>query len=164
MLPSRHVAFVLTVAVSLAASDGAAQLVSESVLSGRVRVGGEPLARGTVVVHQVNDLTQGEVDSTRVADDGSFAIRQGKWKLALCHGSGGWSPPWPGRFDINELPPEQLYDLESDIGESRNVASRFPEIVARLTDLLERYVENGRSTPGEAQKNARRVVLRKQGL
>jgi arylsulfatase A-like enzyme len=95
---------------------------------------------------------------------GSFAIRQGKWKLALCQGSGGWSPPWPGRFDINELPPEQLYDLESDIGESRNVAGRFPEIVARLTDLLERYVENGRSTPGEAQKNARRVVLRKQGL
>lgn len=25
--------------------------------------------------------------------NGSFAIRQGKWKLVLCADSGGWSPP-----------------------------------------------------------------------
>ena len=27
--------------------------------------------------------------------NGSFAIRRGKWKLALCPGSGGWSAPKP---------------------------------------------------------------------
>ena len=28
--------------------------------------------------------------------NGSFAIRQGKWKLELCADSGGWSDPKPG--------------------------------------------------------------------
>src|SRR5262249_27302358 len=34
--------------------------------------------------------------------DGSFAIRQGKWKLELCPGSGGWSRPRPGRDDASK--------------------------------------------------------------
>ena len=29
--------------------------------------------------------------------NGSFAIRKGKWKLALCPGSGGWSEPKPNK-------------------------------------------------------------------
>ena len=31
---------------------------------------------------------------------------------------------------------------------------KHPEIVARLTKLLEKYVADGRSTPGAPQKNA----------
>ncbi len=86
--------------------------------------------------------------------DGSFAIRQGRWKLALCPGSGGWSAPRPGRDDTGHLPPVQLFDLEADIGERRNVQREHPEIVERLTRLLERFVAEGRSTPGPAQANA----------
>ena len=51
------------------------------------------------------------------------------------------------------LPPIQLYNLASDIGETRNVQAEHPEVVARLTKLLEKYVADGRSTPGATQKN-----------
>jgi len=75
--------------------------------------------------------------------NGSFAIRQGKWKLVLCPDSGGWSNPKPGAAE--GLPPVQLYDLERDVGETDNVQSEHPEIVERLTELLEQYRQDGRS-------------------
>ena len=93
--------------------------------------------------------------------NGSFAIRQGKWKLELCAGSGGWSAPRPGSPAEKGLPPDQLYDLSADLGEQRNVAAEHPEIVERLTKLLESYVANGRSTPGAPQANTGRVQIRK---
>jgi arylsulfatase A-like enzyme len=91
--------------------------------------------------------------------NGSFAIRQGKWKLELCPGSGGWSPPRPGRDDVSKLPPIQLYDLKQDVGEKVNVQDKHPEVVARLTKVLEKYVADGRSTPGAAQKNTGAVDI-----
>lgn len=78
--------------------------------------------------------------------EGKFAIRQGQWKLCLCAGSGGWS-----KGGGTESP--QLYDMMADPGESKNQAVAMPEVVARLTELLERYVANGRSTPGAKQAN-----------
>jgi arylsulfatase A-like enzyme len=86
--------------------------------------------------------------------NGSFAIRQGNWKLALCPGSGGWSAPRPGRDDTSHLPPVQLFDLKADFGERQNVQHEHPEVVQRLTRLLERFVADGRSTPGPTQANA----------
>lgn len=84
--------------------------------------------------------------------DGSFAIRQGRWKLELCPGSGGWSWPRPGK-ECEGLPPVQLYDLTADVGERRNVQDRHPAEVRRLTELLAKYVRDGRSTPGAPQSN-----------
>jgi len=84
--------------------------------------------------------------------DGSFSIRQGRWKLEMCPGSGGWSPPRPGA-ECEGLPPVQLYDLEADVGERRNVQDAHPEVVARLQELLSRYIAQGRSTPGQPQPN-----------
>ena len=95
--------------------------------------------------------------------DGSFAIRQGRWKLALCPGSGGWSAPRPGRDDTSHLPPVQLFDLPSDIGERHNVQHEHPEVVARLTGLLERYIADGRSTPGPPRANAVEVKFHATG-
>ncbi len=85
--------------------------------------------------------------------NGSFAIRQGNWKLELCPGSGGWSVPRPGRDGSDTLPAVQLYDLAADIAEQHNVQSQHPDVVARLTQLLEKYVAEGRSTPGAPQAN-----------
>ena len=85
--------------------------------------------------------------------NGSFSIRQGKWKLELCPGSGGWSPPRPGSKEAKQLPPVQLYDLSTDIGETTNVQNKHPDIVKRLTALLQDYVDRGRSTPGTPQEN-----------
>jgi arylsulfatase A-like enzyme len=93
--------------------------------------------------------------------NGSFAIRQGDWKLALCPDSGGWSAPRPATKAAAGLPAIQLYNLASDPGERRNVQDQHPDVVARLTRLLERYVADGRSTPGRPRKNDGSVVLRK---
>lgn len=85
--------------------------------------------------------------------NGSFSIRQGRWKLELCPGSGGWSYPAPGKDDMTGLPPMQLYDLNDDIGERRNRLEEEPEVAEQLKALLTRYIRNGRSTPGEPQPN-----------
>jgi arylsulfatase A len=84
--------------------------------------------------------------------NGSFSIRKGKWKLEMCAGSGGWSYPRPGE-ECEGLPPIQLYDLETDIGEKQNVHDKHPDVVEELKALLTQYVENGRSTPGAKQGN-----------
>jgi arylsulfatase A len=39
----------------------------------------------------------------------------------------------------------QLYDLEDDIAETKNVQEKYPEIVKELTSLLETYKRDGRS-------------------
>lgn len=93
--------------------------------------------------------------------NGSFAIRQGSLKLALCPGSGGWSAPRPGRDDTSKLPAVQLYDLSSDIGEQHNLQATRRQDVQMLTALLEKYVTQGRSTPGAPQQNTVAVEIRK---
>jgi len=94
--------------------------------------------------------------------DGCFAIRQGNWKLELCPGSGGWSEPKPGSAQEKGLPPVQLYDLSTERGEQQNLQAEHPEVVARLTRLLEKYVADGRSTPGRPQPNDVPISLLKQ--
>jgi len=84
---------------------------------------------------------------------GYFAIREGAWKLALCPGSGGWSDPRPGKEPAGS-PPIQLFNLDDDLGETKNLQAEHPEIVAKLTTKLETLVANGRSTPGANQANA----------
>lgn len=86
--------------------------------------------------------------------NGSFAVRQANWKLELCRDSGGWSEPRPGTPKAAGLPSVQLFDLGQDIGEQNNLQDKHPDVVARLTKLLEKYVADGRSTPGAPQQNA----------
>jgi len=88
--------------------------------------------------------------------NGSFAIRSGKWKLALCKGSGGWSKPKPGKSP-KDAPAVQLFNLEDDLTEKKNLALEMPEKVKELTDLLKKYVKDGRSTPGYPQLNDGKV-------
>lgn len=64
--------------------------------------------------------------------EGRFALRDGRWKLALCAGSGGWSK---GKEDN-----PQLYDLAADPGETRNLAQAHPDEVRRLRASLEAIV------------------------
>jgi arylsulfatase A-like enzyme len=92
---------------------------------------------------------------------GRFSIRQGRWKLELCPGSGGWSPPRDPQAVKQGLPSIQLYDMELDVGEQHNVQAENPEVVKNLTTILERYVAQGRSTPGTPQKNDVPVDIRK---
>ncbi|WP_250847179.1 sulfatase family protein [Aquisphaera insulae] len=99
---------------------------------------GNGAARTSIVHHSIN---------------GSFAIREGSWKLIFCPDSGGWSPPRPGSDEAKGLPPVQLYDLSKDRAERRNLQAEHPEIVARLTRQIEQFIADGRSTPGAPQHN-----------
>ncbi len=55
---------------------------------------------------------------------GQVAIRKGKWKAV--------------KMDLRKNPdaPLQLYNLEEDIGESRDLASRYPRLAAELEELM----------------------------
>lgn len=66
---------------------------------------------------------------------GDLAIRQGPWKLIFFK---------DGR--------RELYNLVDDLSEQHQ-RSDNPEMAAKLTALLERYIAEGRSTPGLPQEN-----------
>lgn len=91
-----------------------------------------PAARTNLIHHSIN---------------GSFAIREGPWKLLLCPDSGGWSEPRPGSPEAKALPSLQLYHLEKDLGETENLQATHPEVVGRLSALWK--AQTGRSAlPG----------------
>ncbi len=75
---------------------------------------------------------------------GEFAIRQDRWKLVTCRGSGGWS------LKEDEVPadapPMQLYDMAADPGEQSNLYHENPGVVEELLDMLNRYRSGDRST------------------
>ncbi|SMP43607.1 Arylsulfatase A [Neorhodopirellula lusitana] len=90
--------------------------------------------------------------------DGHFAYRQGKWKLCLAKGSGGWSAPKEADVPA-DAPKAQLYDLDQDPGETTNLYTRHPEIAERLLKQLEADVMGGRSTEGSPSKNDAEIDL-----
>jgi arylsulfatase A len=84
--------------------------------------------------------------------DGKFAIREGKWKLVLCPGSGGWTLN-DAKAAEEGKPLVQLYNIEADPGEKLNLCSKYPEKVTDMVELLEKLVSQGRSTPDKKQEN-----------
>ncbi len=81
-----------------------------------------------------------------------LSIRRGQWKYLDHKGSGG------NRYDRGNLKryaladtapdaPGQLYNLQTDPGETKNLYFKHPEIVSELKQQLEEYKEAGRSAP-----------------
>jgi len=120
-----------------------ATMAEDSVSFLPVLRGDKPAVRQGIVSQSIN---------------GSFAIRDGQWKLLLSAGSAGWSSPKPGPEEAG-LPPVQLYDLSQDPGERKNLQAEFPERVASMKAELEKLIARGRSTPGDALKNDVEVQL-----
>jgi len=85
--------------------------------------------------------------------DGSFSIREGKWKLVLCAGSGGWSYPRPRKDDVSQMPKYQLFNLKKDPSEEKNLFLSKQKKAKEMKALLIEIIQNGRSTSGLAQKN-----------
>ncbi len=83
---------------------------------------------------------------------GHFAYREGKWKLLLARGSGGWTAPTEKKAP-DSFPDAQLYDLDADPGETTNLAASHPEVAGRLLKQLENDVRQGRSTAGPDLEN-----------
>jgi arylsulfatase A-like enzyme len=78
--------------------------------------------------------------------DGMFSIRQREWKLVVGRGSGGFSQP--RRIETKPGDVEgQLYNISLDPQEENNVYDSYPDIVARLAALLEKYKDHGHSRP-----------------
>jgi arylsulfatase A len=67
---------------------------------------------------------------------GDLALRQGRWKLIFKKGGN-----------------RELYDLDSDLSETKDVLTANSEVAAEMTVLMQDYINKGRSTPGAAQKN-----------
>ena len=67
----------------------------------------------------------------------SEAIREGPWKLIPHLGSGGFSKPRRIK-PVKGGPRGQLYNLADDPSETKNLWSEKPDVVRRLTALLER--------------------------
>lgn len=67
---------------------------------------------------------------------GAFAIRNGPWKLIAHRGSGGFT--FPRELDPKKVggPLGQLYHLENDPSETRNVWNDHPAVVKELSELL----------------------------
>lgn len=80
-----------------------------------------------------------------------LAIRRGNWKYLAHKGSGGNRYEGNRHLDKYKLPntaPDaegQLYDLETDPGETKNLYFEKPEIVAELKKLLAATLASGRS-------------------
>ncbi|MEY4484846.1 MAG: hypothetical protein RL693_2298 [Verrucomicrobiota bacterium] len=67
---------------------------------------------------------------------GDHAIRQGPWKLIfLADGK------------------RELYNLQTDLSETKDVLAENAEVATKLTALMQRSIAEGRSTAGVAQKN-----------
>ena len=97
---------------------------------------------------------------------GHFAIRQDNYKLIMCPGSGGWTTPKPTAALWKKLEKEgqqtvQLYDMTQDLGEQHNLAASMPSRVKRMRALLQRQVDDGRTTPGPKQTNDAPVKIDK---
>lgn len=80
--------------------------------------------------------------------DGSFAIRQGPWKLMVHQGAGNnnYAKVKPEPPISEPDAPGQLYNLAKDPAENANVYRKHPQVVARLSRLLKKYQDEGRST------------------
>jgi arylsulfatase A len=74
------------------------------------------------------------------ASSGIPGLRRGPWKLIL-------------QGNPKAKAEVQLYNLDSDLGETTNLAADKPELVTEMRALMEKIIADGRSTPGPRQKN-----------
>ncbi len=115
-----------------------------------------------------------------------LALRQGKWVYINAQGSGGFTGAKRGghafggpaaisyagyvNSDIEDgklkkdAPPAQLYDLEADVNQTRNLYNEFPEVVEEMSALLATYAPPKQvSAPrsGNAKTTATKGAARK---
>ncbi|MBP3959015.1 sulfatase-like hydrolase/transferase [Gemmata sp. G18] len=90
------------------------------------------------------------------------AVRSGKWKLILPHtyrtmaGQPQGKDGTPGKYKQVKIEVPELYDLDADVGESKNVADANPDVVKRLLAFAESAREDlGDSLTKRVGKNTR---------
>jgi len=92
---------------------------------------------------------------------GHIALRTGRWVYITQQGSGGFgnglkevaftgevnSDVTPDGKIRKDAPPAQLYDLQADLSEAKNVFREHPEVVNEMKSRLEKYKTDGRTRP-----------------
>ncbi|MFO0921376.1 MAG: arylsulfatase [Pirellulales bacterium] len=91
---------------------------------------------------QTADSTRDAIVHQSMAGD--LAIRSDAWKL-ICFKNGR----------------RELYNLKEDLSESKDRLKEFPEIEQRLAAMLQKCLEEGRSTPGVRQVNEYEITVPK---
>ena len=86
---------------------------------------------------------------------GHFSIRSGKWKYINGVGSGGFSDGFSEAYKAVAAgagePTAQLFDMETDPGETTNLFFAEPEVVKTLAAELEQIVGSGRIKSGRTR-------------
>ena len=122
------------------------------------KLAGVSLPEKTIDGHDASNILLGEKKAKSKHEafyyyqmDQLQCVRSGKWKLHLALDSKkrNWGKP-------EEKKPQQLFDLENDVGESTDVSSDQPEVVKRLLALAEKArAELGDvGRPGKGQREA----------
>ena len=100
---------------------------------------------------------------------GTFAVRRGDWVLILApsgddNGKKG-EPVWFQKDRGYESHTEagELFNLATDPTQKKNLYATETAKVKDVAALMERYVTEGRSTPGPKQKNDVEVIWDKRG-
>ena len=98
-----------------------------------------------------------ETDSIResavsCAGSGLPSFRMGPWKYIAGVGSGGWSKGGDDGL------PVQLYNLETDLGETHNLAAEEPQQLAAMQKAFEAVIARGGSRADAASNNDVPVV------
>ncbi|HZK00301.1 MAG TPA: arylsulfatase [Tissierellaceae bacterium] len=108
-----------------------------------------------VAEDSISNLSIWQGSNDQVRDDivhscgnGGLSIRTNEWKLNFVRdGGGAWN-------DEGSFGPAELFRIDVD-NEHFNIIDENPEVVDKLTLLLEEYIKNGRSTKGKKQHNER---------
>jgi arylsulfatase A len=113
-----------------------------------VLLGAQPESRPVRPYTLTQSHQFGPVEGTRAR----LQIRRGPWKYLDHKGSGGndYTRPDLEQFQLSERAPEapgQLYNLDRDPGETRNLYNERPDIVKELQALLAETKATGRSAP-----------------
>jgi arylsulfatase A-like enzyme len=101
---------------------------------------GAPAPRDTLILHSYY---------------GEFSLRNGAYKLILAPGNGQGFGGGPTDAEALERgdPMVQLYNLDTDLAETENLAVQEPERVQVMTERLLRDIRRGRTTPGSPLDN-----------
>jgi arylsulfatase A len=106
--------------------------------------------------HDLLPLLKGEKETVRTThihntNPKSYAIRHGKW--TLIDAKTGYvskiDKGWEKRhgYQPDDESPVELYDMENDIGQRKNLAAEHPEIVKEMQELLAKIKADGHSAP-----------------
>ena len=90
---------------------------------------------------------QGRTALVSHSNFGEFAYREGPWKLVY-RLSGGDLEESRGKPTTPEL-----YNLEADVAEQRDLADQRPEITRKMQEQLDRLITRGASRPGQSGAN-----------